>query len=71
MSKQEQEFYKSIHDIFREPSTGLTPEIKHDFRKICAKYSCAGEGLEHLCVRFESTQSGLCKFKDGSDCLAL
>jgi hypothetical protein len=63
-----QELHSSMHEIFKEPDTGIEAEMRIDFRKISAKYVCVGDGRESMCVRFESTKSGLCKFKNDGFC---
>jgi hypothetical protein len=66
-----EQVHSQIKEIFTEPSTSLPTTLKFDFRKICAKYICVAEGREFLCTRFESTASGLCKFKEDVFCSSL
>ena len=70
MSPEQEQLHKQMHEIFTDPETSLPASLKFDFRKICAKYVCVADGREFLCTRFESTASGLCKFKDDDFCLA-
>jgi hypothetical protein len=65
-----EEVHSSIKEIFADPRSGAAAEMKFDFRKIRASYVCVADGREFLCTRFESTASGLCKFKDDVFCLS-
>ena len=71
MQAEPEQVRKQINEIFTEPSTSLPTTLKFDFRKICAKYICVANDREFLCTRFESTASGLCKFKDDVFCSSL
>jgi hypothetical protein len=71
MRAESEKVRKQMNEIFADPETSLPAQMKFDFRKICAKYICVADDREFLCTRFESTASGLCKFKDDVFCSSL
>ena len=66
-----EEVHSNMKEIFAEPGSNAPAEMKFDFRKIRARYVCCANEREFLCTRFESTVSGLCKFKDDVFCLSV
>jgi hypothetical protein len=66
-----EQLHSSMEQIFTPPEGGIASEMKFDFRKISARYICCANEREFLCIRFESTASGLCKFKDDVFCLSV